>query len=228
MTTGAGRPASGGGRWVEVSPERLAGWLTGFSERHGGSAWTATPELVVVRAADGARAECHVPFPPLGGSSSPSFGGLVEHAAAERTVGILLARLGGHAAGIFHGPTLVASRVGSRPVHGRSAAGGWSQQRFARRRENQAVAAWAAAADAAALVLLPVRDDLDGLVVGGDRRSVAAVLDDPRLATLRPLVTGSLLDTPDPRRRVLLASHQRFRAVRIRLVEPSDQPSAEG
>ncbi|MDX6432918.1 MAG: hypothetical protein QOE54_5284, partial [Streptosporangiaceae bacterium] len=31
-----GRPASGGGRWLEVAPERIARWLAGFGERHGG------------------------------------------------------------------------------------------------------------------------------------------------------------------------------------------------
>ena len=38
-------------------------------------------------------------------------------------------------------PQLAASKTGSRLVHGRAAAGGWSQHRFARRRENQATAA---------------------------------------------------------------------------------------
>ena len=49
------------------------------------------------------------------------------------------------------------SKVGSRLVHGRSAAGGQSQQRFARRREKQAAEALAAAADTAAAVLRPLR-----------------------------------------------------------------------
>ena len=29
------RPAAGGGRWVEVDPERLSRWVAGFAERQG-------------------------------------------------------------------------------------------------------------------------------------------------------------------------------------------------
>ena len=101
---------------------------------------------------------------------------LAAHAAADRTVGVLLVRLGGYAAGVFSGspPRLVDSKTGSRPVHGRSAAGGWSQQRFARRRENQAATALRAAADAAVEVLGRYGPDrLDAVVLGGDKRSAA-------------------------------------------------------
>jgi len=220
MRVEAKRPAAGGGRWVEVPPERLAGWLARFADGHGSAAWTAEPARVVVVAADGTRAECRVPFPPLSGPPGAAYAGLVEHAAAERTVGVLLVRRGGHAAGVFAGSQLVASKVGARPVHGRSAAGGWSQQRFARRRENQAQAAWVAAADAAARVLLPAAAGLDGLVLGGDPRSLDAVLSDPRLVGLRRLVSGDTLAVPDPRQPVLLGSLAQFRAVRIRLVDP--------
>ena len=67
---------------------------------------------------------------------------------------MLLVRLGGYAAGVFTGypPALADAKTGSRLVHGRSAAGGWSQHRFARRREKQANEALDAAADTAVLV----------------------------------------------------------------------------
>jgi hypothetical protein len=139
----------------------------------------------------------------------------VEHALAERTVGVLLVRLGGHAAGVFVGPRLVASKVGSRYVQGRTAAGGWSQQRFARRRAGQAAVAHAAAADDAAGVLLA--HELDGLVLGGDRTAVDAVLADRRLDHLRARVTGRLLAVPDPRLKVL--QEVAFRDVRIRVTD---------
>lgn len=145
-----------------------------------------------------------------------SLADLVAHTTALRRTGVLLVRLGGYAVGVFEGPRLVASKVGSRQVHGRSAAGGWSQQRFARRREGQSAVALQAAADTAARVLLPER--LDGLVLGGDRGAVDTVLEDRRLAPLRPLVTGRLLDVPDPRLKVLEAAP--FRQVWIRVVDP--------
>jgi Actinobacteria/chloroflexi VLRF1 release factor len=217
-------PATGGGRWVAVDPERLEGWLARFCARHGAAACTTGEAVVVLTAADGAVAECHVPFPPLRVDPEAPYGGLVAHAAADRRVGVLLVRLGGYAAGVFTGTRLVASKVGSRPVHGRSSAGGWSQQRFARRRQEQARTALTAAADAAAATLVPAVADLDAVVVGGDRRALSSVLDDPRLAALLPLVVDPRLDVPDPRRRVLEQAPSRFRAVRVRVAEPSQPP----
>lgn len=206
-------PAAGGGRWVSVPPERLARWLDGFAERHGAVQQAHTDAVVTLRAEDGAVAECEVPFPPLAGD-------LVSHTAQDRRVGVLLVRLGGYAAGVFEGRTLVASKVGSRQVHGRSAAGGQSQQRFARRREGQSRVALAAAADNAVRILVPEAAALDALVLGGDRSAVDEVLTDRRLEALRPLISGRLLDVPDPRLVVLKTTPDLFRAVRIRLTEP--------
>jgi hypothetical protein len=207
-------------RRLAVEPERLAGWLDRFADRHGGVAEsTADPLAVTVTAGDGAVAECRVPFPPLVVDPAEEYGGLVGHALADRRVGVLLVRLGGHAAGVFAGDRLVASKVGARQVHGRSAAGGQSQQRFARRREGQVRVALAAAADVAAAVLVPVAPTLDAVVLGGDRRAVDAVLADPRLAPLRPLVVEARIDVPDPRLKVLQGTPALFRAVRIRVAD---------
>ena len=84
---------------------------------------------------------------------TPLHGELLAHVRKERVVGVLLVRLGGHAAGVFAGRRLVAAKVGSRPVHGRRRAGGSSSGRFARRREGQARVALEAAAAVAARVL---------------------------------------------------------------------------
>ena len=207
-------------RRVVVEAERVEGWLQRFAERHGATRWSATADTVVVEAEDGSTARLIAPFPPLMGGSA-AYGGIVEHVLRDRRVGVLLVRLGGHAAGVFEGTRLVSSKVGSRQVHGRSAAGGWSQQRFARRREGQVRVALTAAADVAARVLLPEVGRLDAVVLGGDRRSVDAVLDDRRLAALRPLVAEPLLEVPDPRLAVLRATPAAFRAVRIDVVDVS-------
>lgn len=212
------------GRWVSVGPERLADWLDRFAERHGGILEsTVDPSAVAVTAADGSVADCQVPFPPLPADPSAPYGGLVAHASRDRRVGVLLVRLGGYAAGVFDGTRLVASKVGSRQVHGRSAAGGQSQQRFARRREGQVRVALAVAADVAAAVLVPAVSTLDAVVLGGDRRAVDPVLTDPRLAPLRPLVVQSRLAVPDPRLTVLQRTPAQFRAVRIRIVDPDSR-----
>jgi len=142
---------------------------------------------------------------------------LLEHAARDRVVGVILVRLGGHAAGVFSGRRMVASKVGTRSVHGRHRAGGSSQQRFARRREGQARVALEAAADVAARVLLPHLGDLDAVVLGGDRRALAEVMDDPRLRQLARLAEDRVLDVPDPRLAVLKTTPDAFRATVIRL-----------
>ena len=235
-------PAAGGGRWVEVPPERLVSWIVTFARRHGGAGPTTLDEMgaaVTFTAADGSAAECHPPFPPVRLAEPPPEGraepaavaeSLVAHATADRTVGVLLVRLGGYAAGVFAGSPLrlVSSKTGSRPVHGRSAAGGWSQHRFARRRENQAARALRAAADAATEVFGRYGPDgLDAVVLGGDKRSAAGLRGYARLEKYLAKATERFLTVPDPRLAVLRDTPRVFRAVRIRLTEPeSDRPAS--
>lgn len=209
------------GKTLTVGPERLRRWLSGFEERHGPVTVEAGPEQVIVTASDGATAGCRVPFPPLEVREDRPYGGLVEHALRDRRVGVVLARRGGYAAGVFEGRRLVASKVGSRYVQGRTAAGGQSQQRFARRRDNQAREAFRAGADAVDRVVVPRLQGLEAIVLGGDARALDAVLADPRLAALRPLATGPRLNVPDPKLAVLRATPDQFRAVHIDLTEPA-------
>jgi hypothetical protein len=284
--------AGSGGKWLDVSAERLPGWIASFAVRHGvpGAAGEAGESLAVAladdhvsfTAHDGSVAQCYPPFPPAGGITalveevtppprlddhpavfdSPAglddpaaiARALAAHARKPRTVGVLLVRLGGYAAGVFTGypPALGAAKVGSRLVHGRSAAGGWSQHRFARRREKQASEALSAAADAAVLIFggvtggkkgetavrstsqkratdggaaagrrpQPTATRLDAVVLGGDRRAVADLRDDPRLTPYFDLATERFLTVPDPKRAVLLEAAKQFTAVRIWLTEP--------
>ena len=60
---------------------------------------------------------------------------------------MLLVRKGGFAIARLAAPTTTDSKVGQRHVQGRTKAGGQSQQRFARRRDNQARQAYEAAAE---------------------------------------------------------------------------------
>jgi VLRF1 release factor-like protein len=219
-------------RRIDVAPERLAGWVSSFGDRHdGGLSGEADGEVVTFRAADGAAARCEVPFPPLhvavsAASAADLAERLAAHAVADRTVGVLLVRLGGYAAGVFTGsePMLAASKVGSRLVHGRSAAGGQSQRRFARRGENQAHQALGAAADTAAAVFGPF--ELDALVLGGDWRALAAIRNDVRLARYFERAVNGVLAVPDPRLSVLRGTPRLFRVIRITVTEP-DQDSLD-
>ena len=203
----------------EIPPERLGRWLERWAEQNGPVGRT---ELApgIVRFHGATVLECEPPFPPLAATGTregfepvP----LLEHAARDRVVGVLLVRIGGHAAGVFSGRRLVDSKVGSRNVHGRHRAGGSSQRRFERRRGEQARVALEAAADVAARILLPHVRDLEAVVLGGDRRALAEVLEDPRLRPLARLAVDRVLDAPDPRLKVLQATPDAFRATVIRL-----------
>jgi Actinobacteria/chloroflexi VLRF1 release factor len=195
-------------RTVHVAAARLRGWLDGFADRHGSVVTTPTATTVTLVAADGAQAVVTVPFPPLTGE-------LADHVERDRRVGVLLVRRGGYAAGVFDGSRLTTSKVGSAYVQSTTKAGGWSQQRYARRRANQASAAFAEAADVAVRILAGAT--LDALVVGGDREAVRQVLADRRLAHLESKLTGPWLAIKDPKLRVLTAMPEQFLAVRIEL-----------
>ena len=115
------------------------------------------------------------------------------------------------------GDRLTAHKVGTRYVQSRTAAGGWSQQRFARRRANQADGLVGAAVEHA--VRLLDRHPPRGVVLGGDKALVASLLEDPRLAGIRDLPRRELYDLPDPRLDVLEKALERGRAVRVTIDE---------
>ena len=139
---------------------------------------------------------------------------------AERRYGVLLVRRERHAVAVVDGTAISAARVGRHYVQGRTKAGGWSQQRFARRRDNQAKHAYAAAASDVAMLLEPVARDLVGLVTGGDASGVAAVLADmrvPRTAALHGRHDLPRLAVGDPTREALADVILRQGAITVRL-----------
>lgn len=216
------RELGGGGRAVEVEPERLAGFLDRFAAGHGGAAGTTvSPQRVVVAAGDGWTASIPVPFGPLAGGPGQRTGvavaDLLEHLMRPRTIGLVLVRLGGFSVGVARSGEVLTSSTGRRPVHGRTAAGGQSQQRFARRRQGQARVALQAAADTAARVLLPRAADLDGVVLGGDTMALRTLAADPRLTALLARAESRVLDILEPRRAVLDEAARRARCVEVRL-----------
>lgn len=167
---------------------------------------------------DGARALIGVPFPPLQ-QERDVVCSLIDHVLRERRVAAVLVRKGGFAVGVFEGPRLVASKVGSSYVQGRTKAGGWSQQRYARRRNNQSKQAYAQAADEAARLLAPQASRLAAVVAGGDQSAIAAVFSDQRLSELADLLSPKIYPVPDPRLRVLQAFCEQFLTVEIQLNE---------
>jgi hypothetical protein len=207
-----------GPRSISVAPERLAGWLDGFAERHGAPTAEVVDDRVTLLAPDGAEAIIPLVWGPLG--DGDPLAALVAEFTRERRVGAVIARRKAHAVGIFDGARLVAGRHGSHYVQGKTKAGGWSQQRYARRRANQAERSFDAAADDVAEILLPELGRLEALMLGGDRTAVNAVLAHPALAALTAarLHGGKgVFAVPDPNAGVLAGFGAVFRRVTIEL-----------
>lgn len=189
---------------VAVPAARVERWVANFGDRHGAATLAVHDGALTGLAGDGSTFAAHLPF-------AAAYDGPAEAAAfaAAATVpgawGVLLVRKGGFAVARLSGEELVEHKIGQRHVQGRTKAGGQSQQRFARRRDNQARQAYEAAAGHAARILAG-RPPLAALVTGGDHAAVEAVLDEPALRPLRDVVVEPWLAVPDPRRTVLDAA----------------------
>jgi Actinobacteria/chloroflexi VLRF1 release factor len=206
-------------RRIEVDPERIVLWVNGFAGRHGALAWSSTETSVALSAADGAAAVLE-PFVPGAPKRPGAVDELVGWAAPPNRLALILVRRGGYAVGLGREADLIAHKVGTRYVQSRTAAGGWSQHRFARRRDNQADALVGSVIEHTRRIVLA--SPTDALVVGGDKALVRDVLVDARLARIAGLPRRELFDLPDPKLVVLRQALRRGRAVRITLTEPGE------
>lgn len=232
----AGKQAPPAARTAFVAGPRLAGWVDRFAASHGalqedldadGIVLRAADGVVlraadgvVLRAADGATALLRAPWPVDGrpGRGRNAVERLASLASQERRLGIILVRRGGYAVGVASGGILAASKSGSRYVQSRSAAGGSSQQRFARRRENQANALTEAVAGYAAGVF--AGHAIEYLVLGGDAALSAAVLEEKALKEYAPRKRLAFLAVADPNTTVLRKAAADACSVRIEVTDP--------
>ena len=204
-------------RTVLIPSARVVRWFDNFAERHGPPSYDVRGGALHATAVDGATAEASLPFArPFVGQAEPA--ALADAVVVPGRWGVLLVRKGGFAVARLAGERIVESKVGQRHVQGRTKAGGQSQQRFARRRDNQARQAYEAAADHAARILA---GPLDALVCGGDRPAVDAVLSDARLAAYALVRVDPWLAVPDPRRAVLDQAVADAGALAITVTDPS-------
>lgn len=194
---------------ILVPASRIRRWVENFEGRHGALALAVRDAALTGEGEDGSTFEARLPLetPYDGPPDVGAFGTAIEPVGEW---GVLLVRKGGFAVARLSGGDVVEHKVGQRHVQGRTRAGGQSQQRFARRRDNQARRAYEAAADHAVRVLggTALR-----VVTGGDHAAVDEVLADPRLRRLARV--GPWLSVPDPRRAVLDAAVADAMSVRI-------------
>ncbi|MHA7155103.1 acVLRF1 family peptidyl-tRNA hydrolase [Arthrobacter sp. TMN-50] len=217
----------GSPRHVLVSPERLPGWVERFVAGNGGLAATAEHDAdvrsrggLMLRGTNGCVALLEPPgnFAAESGPDGTSVDDLIASATSERLIGIVLVRRGGYAVGVAENGRLTASKTGTKYVQSRTAAGGWSQQRFARRRANQA----SGLADAAALhaARLFGEHHPGALQLGGDRPLSAETLANPLLRDYQSLPQMKFLVVPDPRLDILKQAALDSRSIRIMIVDP--------
>lgn len=195
---------------VAVPAERVPRWVDNFRERHGPTVLGVHDSALTGAAADGSSFSASLPF-SAAYTGTPDIAVFLAAVGPPADWGVLLVRKGGFAVARLSGPVIKESKVGQRHVQGRTKAGGQSQQRFARRRGNQARIAYEAAAEHAVRLVA----DVPVAVVGGDATAIAAVLEDPRLQQFADRVVGPVLTVADPRRSVLEAACQEAQAVRI-------------
>ena len=193
---------------VLVPPARLERWVDNFANRHGPTSLSIVDGRLAGAAEDGSKFTARLPF-DAAYDGPAEVGAFVAAASPPGEWGVLLVRKGGFAVARLVGSGMVEHKIGQRHVQGRTKAGGQSQQRFARRRDNQARQAFEAAADHAARLLAGVRV----VVTGGDHAAVDAVLADPRLTHVE--VRAPWLPVPDPRRQVLDGAVADAQALRI-------------
>ncbi|GAB3298928.1 hypothetical protein EK0264_17385 [Epidermidibacterium keratini] len=205
-------------RRVVIALPRLGRWLEGFTERNGAvSAYSPTAEGLLLRTDRGGEALLHGAWHgPAPSSNEP----IVAWAAgADRTVAVVLVRRGGYSiaavelSGLDH--SVRASKTDQVYVQGRTAAGGQSQQRFARRRAGQAQQLVRSAADTAVRVLLTKQPvEYAELITGGDLPLLEELLGDPRLRVLGALPRQHVA-VGEPRRRTVDEAVDAARSVPI-------------
>ena len=203
-----------------VSGVRLPGWVDRFAASHGALTEEETDAGLQLRAADGAVAVLRAPWPVDGrpGSGPDAVSRLASLTGQPRSIGTVLVRRGGYSVAVVSAGAVLASKTGTRHVQSRTAAGGWSQQRFARRRANQADALVEAVAEHAARIFAEHR--VEYLAPGGDRTLAEQVFAEPVLKSYSGLARLAFLDVPDPRAAILKKAATEMCSVRILVTDP--------
>lgn len=211
-------------RTVYVPAARIERWLETYTTRHGAGPVTLDGTDVVVAATDGATARLSLLWPGITIGADP-LADLLQAARVRHRLGLIAVRADGHAVGLWDGGQVVHATRKGHYVQSRTAAGGWSQQRYARRRENQAKAAYESAARDVAAIIEPAVGALDGVLAAGNPAAITAVLGDPRCRRTSALAAAVPLDRLELRstsREALTELAERFCSIVIGIDEPAD------
>ena len=123
---------------------------------------------------------------------------------AERTVGVVLVRLGRYSVAVYRGGDLATSKTDSRYVKGKHHAGGTSQLRYTRVREGQMRRLYVKVCETIRAQFDPVAGELDHVILGGEKFTLNGFLKVcPRLDEYKNIILKRRLNIRDPKRDTL-------------------------
>ena len=123
---------------------------------------------------------------------------------AERTIGVVLVRLGRYSGAVYRGADLESSKTDSRYVKGKHHAGGTSQLRYTRIREGQMRRLYIKVCESIRAQFEPVARELDHVVLGGEKFTLNGFLKVcPRLDEYKGITLKRRLNIRDPKRDTL-------------------------
>lgn len=189
---------------ITVTQARLRPWLDGFIRRNG---QIAAIEQLTVRTEFGGTATIVGPLITLPQEQPATLDQLLKSCRPCLDAAVVLLRRGGYSIArvAIDGPqvTVAASKTGGGYVQGRTAAGGQSQQRFARRRDNQATKVVESADRAVRTVFGDRPTGLGLLILGGDTLLIDQLLQLTAAARLRNIAQRVTVPIGNPRRRLI-------------------------
>jgi len=156
---------------------------------------------IVVFWGKGVRVAVSPPFPIAQSGVLPGLdtGRLREVLGREYLVGVVLLRLGRYSMGVFKGYEAVATKSGSRLVHGRHRAGGSSSRRFERRREKQTFEILKEACEEVTGRFGPLERQLEYILLGGERHTLLEFRKQCRfMQRMEPKILGRVLAVDEP------------------------------
>ena len=189
-------------------------FVAALSARPGGSQWVEALQLAdsrVLRSPTGVAAfridnvglAVHPPFPLADDRVTDEMDDnpLRSLLSARYLVGVAMVRLGRYAVGMYHGERLIVSKTDTRYVKGKHHAGGTSQRRFQRVRENQIHRLYVEAAQVVQKQWNPYLDRLDYVMLGGEASTVNGFVKEcALLEQLAPITLQRRLDVREPNR----------------------------
>tara|TARA_B110000196_G_scaffold304674_1_gene301592 strand:- start:881 stop:1636 length:756 start_codon:yes stop_codon:yes gene_type:complete len=123
---------------------------------------------------------------------------------AERTIGVVLVRLGRYSVAVYRGADLESAKTDSRYVKGKHHAGGTSQLRYTRIREGQMRRLYIKVCESIRAQFEPVARELDHVVLGGEKFTLNGFLKVcPRLDEYKGITLKRRLNIRDPKRDTL-------------------------